>query len=104
MKPITPKRCVTHIQAVFQKELFVKKIISAGISRGYEQVKIDRLVQLYRALDVSAKLLLILKERYGSQKSDVDEGISGINEYERFIDDLRREYDQLRQELPIPIE
>lgn len=101
MKPITPKRCITHITATLEKIKSIEELISRAKISGCPEEKIERFVHLYRTVDVANKLLHILEDRYGTEKKEEDEDGYGPEEYASFLSGLQDEYNRLSQEIHI---
>ena len=103
MKPITPKRCLEHIDATINKVTRINNIINRGISKGYEEDTIRRFAELYRMTIVAKRLLEILQDRYGHDKPDSTSESYGPEEYNQFLINLQKDYNLLKDEMTISI-
>ncbi|HWQ65260.1 MAG TPA: response regulator [Methanospirillum sp.] len=103
MKPITPKKCIDYINSSLEKARVIHTIIENGIHAGLPIERVMRLASLYRAIDVSQRLLKILEERYGSGKNVSDPDEYGPHEYQAFMDRIQIEYKQLSSELGLSL-
>lgn len=101
MKPITPKRCVEFINEILERQRKISSFIERARASGYPQDKVERLITLHHANDVSERLMRLLSDRYGSPSGDPDPESYGPEEFSAFRLRIQSEYESLRSQLGI---
>ncbi len=99
MKPITPKRCIDHINAALDITRYTRMVLKEGLSRGIPEEKLNRFCQLHRAVGVSRRMETILSDRYDSDTDGEDGDAYGPEDFTRFRSRIENEYNLLKREL-----
>jgi len=101
MKPITPKRCVDFINEILEKQRSIQSIIDNARIAGYNENEIERFITLQRVNDVSARLMRLLEDRYGTSSDENDPDSYGPEDFQAFRKKIKVEYDALAQKMGI---